>query len=220
MTARRMRSSGFTLVEVVIALSLVSVIMMGLITAFVTFGNTSARVDRRAFESDDVRLVHGFLRESLASASPRLYLREDDGANVPAFVGEDVRLTWLGLMPARHGVGGLYHMRIDLERDDRGGRLMLRYLPFRADEPEPDWADAAEHLLLDGVSEFVLAYRQLGSDEWRTDWHDEHVLPGHVLIGLSLAEARWPALVVRVFAAEQVLDVGEDPLRPDGGVER
>lgn len=220
MTSRIRRTAGFTLVEVVIAISLVSVIMLGLITAFVTFGNTGASLDRRAMASDDVRLVYGFLRESLASASSRLYLREHDGANVPAFAGGDVSLAWLGLMPARHGVGGLYHMRIDLERDDRASRLVLRYRPFRADEPEPDWSDAAEHLLLDEVSELSIAYRRVGSEQWHAEWYDEQVLPGHVRIGLSLAESQWPALVVRVLAGERgvVLDDGEP--RPDRTVLR
>lgn len=215
MTSRAGRTAGFTLVEVVIALSLVSVIMLGLITAFVTFGNTAARLDRRAIASDDVRLVYGFLRASLASASPRPYLREHDGANVSAFVGGDASLAWLGLMPARHGVGGLYHMRLDLERDDGASRLVLRYRPFRADEPEPDWSDAAEHLLLDEVSALVVAYRRVGSEEWHAGWHDEQVLPGHVRIGVSLGGSQWPALVVRVLAGERGVDLDDEQARSE-----
>src|SRR5690606_12773843 len=100
------RDNGFTLIEVVVALVLLAVILTGLVSALVTFARTGERVDQRTLAGDDVRLVYAFLKQSLEPASPRVRTRPRDSAAVSWLQGTDSELEWLGLMPARHGVGG------------------------------------------------------------------------------------------------------------------
>lgn len=59
------RARGFTLIEVVVALTLLAVILAGLIGALATFARSASRIDERTLASDDVRLVYAFLRQSL-----------------------------------------------------------------------------------------------------------------------------------------------------------
>lgn len=208
------RGRGFTLVEVVVALTLVSVIMLGLVTALGTFANTGSRLEHRALESDNVRLVSAFLQQSLAEASPRDYAREGDSAYTVWFAGEDEQIEWLGLMPARHATGGLYHFRLTFEPDADGGRLFLRYLPYIGDDAAQEWGHAPEHLLLAEVDRFGASYQRLGSPEWLPRWRDPEVLPARVRIRVALNGSEWPDLIVRVTAAESGLEI--DGTRFDG----
>lgn len=203
MTPTAGHSRGFTLIEVVIALTLVAVILTGLVSALVSFGKTSSRLEERTLVSDDVRLVYAFLEQSLGAAAPRVRVRPEDSVPVSWFQGADTELEWLGLMPARHGVGGLYHLRLGVERGaDRGRRLVLYYLPYAGDDPPPDWGAAESHLLLDGVTAFDLAYRALDEDEWRAEWRDTEVLPARVKVGLAVRGQAWPELIAPVLEAQ------------------
>lgn len=198
------RARGFTLIEVVVALTLLAVILAGLIGALATFARSASRIDERTLASDDVRLVYAFLRQSLGEASPRPRQRPEDSVSVSWLQGDEAQLEWLGLMPARHGVGGLYHLRLGL---GAGGDLFLYYLPYAGDDPPPDWNVAGAHLLLRGVTGFALAYRALDEPDWRPAWRDAEVLPARVRIALTRPGEVWPELVVPVLAAEPLVDV-------------
>ena len=198
------RARGFTLIEVVVALALLAVILTGLIGALVTFGRSASRVEERTLASDDVRLVYAFLHQSLGEASPRLHERPEDSAAVSWLRGDDAGVEWLGLMPARHGVGGLHHLRLGRDED---GDLILHYLPYTGDDPPPDWSAAGAHLLLRGLTGFAIAYRALDELDWRPAWVDAEVLPARVRIAVTRPGEVWPELVVPVLAAEPLADV-------------
>lgn len=204
LTPRSLTPRGFTLVEVVVALALLAVILAGLISALVTFAKSAERADARILASDDVRLVYAFLQQSLAEASPHLYQRPGDLVTQSWLHGTNAELEWLGLMPARHGVGGLYHLRLGI---DASGDLVLGYLPYVGDDPGPDWSLAGNHLLLRGLDRFELSYRALDDTQWRPEWPALTVLPGRVQITIGRAREQWPPLVVPVLAAEPLVDI-------------
>jgi general secretion pathway protein J len=208
MTPIHRHGRGFTLIEVVIALTLVAVILTGLISALVSFGKTSTRLEERSLASDDVRLVYAFLEQSLGVAAPQVRVRPEDSVPESWFEGTGTELEWLGLMPARHGVGGLYHFRLTLERGAGGGRrLILYYLPYVGDDPQVDWGFAVSHLLLEGVTGLDLAYRALDEDEWRAEWRQPEVLPARVKVGLAVRGQAWPELIVQILEAQPRSDI-------------
>lgn len=200
---RRRAALGFTLIEVVVALSLVAVLMVGLVSALVTFGNTGSRLEQRALKSDDIRLVHAFLRQSLAAASALQHIREGDQVRTVWLSGDDRQVEWLGLMPARHGAGGLYHLKLHLARgaDDRD-LLLLDYRPYVADEESADWSAAGRHELIDGELAIRIEYLRAGDEAWQSFWDDPMVLPVLVRIGVERDGEVWPDLTTRILAAE------------------
>ncbi|MFZ5655062.1 MAG: prepilin-type N-terminal cleavage/methylation domain-containing protein [Pseudomonadota bacterium] len=204
---RGRRAAGFTLVEVVVATALLAAILAGLVSALVTFARTGERIERHTLASDDVRLVYAFLEQSLGPASARVRSRPDDSAVVGWLQGTDAGLEWLGLMPARHGVGGLYHLRLAAERSGERARLMLYYLPYAGDDPPPDWSQAGAHVLLDGLTRLAIAYRALDEPEWRAEWLDAEVLPARVRIDLARDGIPWPPLIVPLLAAQPRADL-------------
>ena len=62
-------SAGFTLVEVVVALAILSLVMLATITGLRTLANTQVSLVRMTERVDGMRAVSSFLRDTLESAA-------------------------------------------------------------------------------------------------------------------------------------------------------
>ena len=69
MTGQGTRSAGFTLVEVMVSITVLSMILLATVTALRTFGNTQSSLQRMTHRVDEVRSVSGFLRAAIESAT-------------------------------------------------------------------------------------------------------------------------------------------------------
>lgn len=197
-------TAGFTLVEVIIALALLSLLMLGLVSALAGFGNTAARLEARAGREGDAWLAAAFLRGALSSAVGQLRHTLPDGSQSAYFAGRADGLEWLGSMPARHGAGGLYLFR--LEADGPPPRLLLRYLPYVPGATPA--ADAfASQVLAEGLDALRLSYesRARRPDEtthWSDTWAEPGHLPARVRIEIAAGGRAWPPLFVSIAAVD------------------
>lgn len=189
-------NTGFTIVELVIALSLLALIMLGLVSAMRGFAQTGVRMEASAQSGDQLRLLPGFLRRTISTAVHRVVPDERDGILNSLFIGDSNQLTWVGNMPGRHGAGGLSHMRLSVRGDPDGADLMLQFAPFDPLQSMPDWSSASEVTLVEEVSSFALSYRALGEEGWMADWPRTAHLPGLISIGLTVRGKPWPSLVI------------------------
>jgi general secretion pathway protein J len=207
---------GFTLIEVIIALALSALVMLGLVSALASLGATATRIDERAGQSDRQWLVNEFLRATLSTATGQLKYTRPDGSQSIYFHGAPQTLEWLGSMPARHGVGGLHHFRLLLQDDDSatGIRLVLQYAPYISrpagspvDIPVFDAASISTHVLATAVSGFSLAYQSKPEREdedavWSDSWDDALRPPGRVRVQIEAENAAWPPLVTALGAVD------------------
>ncbi|MDR1228079.1 MAG: prepilin-type N-terminal cleavage/methylation domain-containing protein [Azoarcus sp.] len=200
---------GFTLVEVVIALALMSFIMLGLVSAFATLGKTATRLDEHAGRGGREWLAGEFLRATLSSAIGQIKQTLPDQSEAIHFRGGPTTVQWLGVMPARHGVGGLHRFMIGLEPCGSGMCLTLHYAPY---VKEDTFAGAAAvfqtQTLTEEVSGFRIAYQSHPArvDEeavWREDWTDTDNLPARVRIELAARGAAWPPVVASLGAIDE-----------------
>ena len=60
---------GFTLVEVVVALTILSLIMLATVTGLRTLANTQGTLERVTARIDEVRTVSGFLRDLMEATA-------------------------------------------------------------------------------------------------------------------------------------------------------
>ncbi len=198
-------AGGFTLVEVIVALTLVSLIMLGLVSALRTFGDTASALDARSGRSAEARLLADFLRATLTRATPQPKVRTAEGGAVVPFSGAANEIRWLGNLPARHGAGGMHYLRLYAS----AGRLYLQYLPHPGNAEPPDWSQAVPHLLSERLDQMRIAYQirpgqpgQAGEPgDWLADWTDSQHLPGRVRIDLAIAGQVRPPVVVALDAA-------------------
>lgn len=206
MTSARPRLQGFTLVELLVVLVLLSLIVLAMASALRTASQTEERVDARLQQMDDLRTVSLFLRSVLARVSAeKTTLPVPQGRSPYYFTGTASTLTWVGVMPARHGAGGLMHFRLSLSED---GALVLQYLPWSGANSAPDWSAAPGSTVLTGVTAFSLQYEDAAGEPpaWTPEWSAVDRLPNRVSIAVQTQTGVWPELVI----ALRVL-LGTDP---------
>lgn len=197
----RAAARGFTLVEVILALSLTALIMLALISALATFGKTASSLEARFERSDDVRLVSEFLRATLGRAIEDYKVRQPGDSPRVMFEGNAAELRWVGVMPARHGVGGVHNFRLFAFEDAFGPALALQYQPFVGEGAMPDWSGVEPRVLVERLAGFEIAYFGRDADAWTNAWEDPEAVPALVRLGISVGEDAWPEVLVRIRPA-------------------
>ena len=126
------RSRGFTLVELLVVLTLLSLMVLAMASALRTVAQSQERVDHKLTRIDDYRLAEGLIRDTLGSISARKQARGmDEKASPYLFAGAQDAIAWVGVMPARYGSGGRHFFRLGLESVEGQARLVLRFAPWR-----------------------------------------------------------------------------------------
>lgn len=195
-----MRQRGFTLLELLIGMVLLGFILMllfgGLRLGSRSWDAGSERVDAVA----QLRATQGFLRRELEAMLP-LHWKQTTPPQF-AFAGEAQTLTFVAPMPGYAGGGGLYVMRLSLDRSRQQPALVLDYAPLSS--TGASWSDslvqAQQTVLAEGVENVQFAY--FGGDTVNTDghwmdvWQDAQRLPELLRIRVESRDGRnWPELV-------------------------
>ena len=195
---------GFTLLEVLIALTLLSLIMVATTTALRGFGNTKAAVTQVTNRIDEVRVVSGFLRNTLGGAMsiPR------DAETTPTFgqaeasptyfIGSTTELVWVAPLVAGADLGGAFVMLLNY----RGDSLELRLQRYQATAETVSWAELEPRVLLEDVQEFEIGYRANYGGAWLQEWPESSANPVAVRLQIKSRDRYWPELVVRLDPGE------------------
>jgi general secretion pathway protein J len=191
------RQRGFTLVEVMVALTVLSLVMLATITGLRTLANTQVAIERMTHRIDEVRTVSGFLRATLESAVVGVNRSRlsTGGARAEAtyFKASHESLAWKATVLFGENYGGSYLVRVAREED----RLVLRWQePTQSGRPE-DWNKADSRTLVNDLDEFKLSFRMGFTDPW-IEKIDRKAVPALVRLQVRAAGRYWPDLIFRV----------------------
>lgn len=204
---KRDRADGFTLVELLIALTL-----LGLLTTLIFGGmrlaaRAWAKVDDRAAEAADQWAVQDVLHHAITAAYPA-FASADPSDRTVAFDGASETLALLAPLPQAIGAGITVQMRFYLTGNERSRALVLGW---RLDLPSAaTGAPLAETQvkLLDHVRSIRFEYFGSASDGgepvWQEQWSGRSRLPALVRIHLERdgpSSSDWPDLLVEPRAA-------------------
>ena len=207
--ARSPRPQGFTLVEMLVVMTLMSLIMLGMGGALRGMGQTEQRVDQRLARMDEFRVAVGFLTSIVGHVSARKSdVLPASGKPAVMFEGLPQAMAWVGVMPARDGAGGRYFFRLSVEAAQAPGQvvadngLVLQYLPFSVGVLTPDWATAEKRVLVTQVQSLALDYQDRREDPpaWSGTWAVEDRLPAVVRLNLTTPTGPWPARFIPLRA--------------------
>ena len=199
---RRMGAGGFTLVELLVVMTLLSLVVLALGSALRTMAQTQERLDASLTRTDDLRVTDMFLRRILgrigAHKKPGLVTQ---GQNPFFFNGEAGAISWIGVMPAGYGSSGRHFLQLNVEEEGGEGALVLRYAPWQDDANPPDWSSAQRHVIAKPVFAIQLEYQDAAVEppQWMPVWSSSDALPESVRVTLSGPRGAWPALVVPMW---------------------
>ncbi len=209
---------GFTLVEVLVATALLSLVMLGLLTAMRSFAQSETRIDERIRVDDDLRVSERFLRSVMGTVSPRPRATPAGAPKEVDFFGGAGAMRWIGVMPARHGAGGLYRFHLYARPATAEGpaALMLEFFPYVPGFEAPlDPAALQSRAMASTPGEVRFRYQDdlESGEQWLAEWPHADRLPRRV--GLTLVSDRlpWPEVIVAVVPISSPRKVGS------GGVE-
>lgn len=211
-TARKpKRMRGFTLIELLVVMTMLSLIMVGTGQAFHSMGQTEQRIDSRLQRNDQIRVVTHFLQSALgrlnATTTVNPNTKEKQSAH---FLAQPQSISWVGIMPARPGAGGLHFFRLAIEDLHGGGKgLVMRYKAWTAQNTFPDWDQAEAQVLVKQVSELqVMAQglpRKLSDaksdwpQSWQAGWPMTKELPQRLSLRLQDSQGPWPPITVTLY---------------------
>ena len=192
---------GFTLVELLVALSLSSLITVALFASLrfgiLAWGRGAAHVEGM----EHITFAQGFLRRSIADAYP---LFSSGGANrgEVAFEGTRTSLRFLAASPIALGGAGRSWFTLSLDQNVPRADLILISQPELADPQLP--STRLQKALISDVARFEVAYfgrsRSGKIAQWHDRWSGEAALPELVRVRIEFpaGDARlWPELLVR-----------------------
>ncbi|MFZ4480372.1 MAG: prepilin-type N-terminal cleavage/methylation domain-containing protein [Rhodoferax sp.] len=205
---------GFTLLELLVVMSLLSIIMIGLVSALRSMAQTESRIDQRLQRLDEIRVAHVFLRQTLSRASAMTV--DEPGATgkrIIPFVATPESLSWIGIMPARPNIGGRHFFRLSIEENGTGQELVLRFLPWNPDVVLPDWSTAEFRVLVSGIRKMTVQAQGIAPQNqnaaqawpagWQNGWPIIDALPEQIRLGLTDDQGDWPEWTISLHALPQ-----------------
>jgi len=185
---------GFTLVEMLVVLTLLGLLLAGLSGVIGFGGRALDRTVAAGTDSQRMESVHRFLRGALSAAGEGAY------GDAPALQGDADSLSVVTALPPHLATGGRAQLAVRVARDDAGGTALEA--AWRPDLPRPSQKiPAVASTLADGLASARLAYFGRDAADAAPAWHDAWPaadrLPDLVRLTVVAGDGRpWPDLIV------------------------
>jgi prepilin-type N-terminal cleavage/methylation domain-containing protein len=200
--------AGFTLLELLVALTLLAVTVSLLVYAIGSARHALNVVDRRVAHAE-VPAVQSVLRRLITEVRP---IPDATGTVDPdrAFFGEPDKTEFVSSFVPRGQYGGLWRYGIALGRGESAARSGDLVLTQRLVRPASSATGALlRTVIIDGVDTLYLRYfgaaDKDGALEWHDSWRDPRRLPRLVSIDVTFVRAagrQWTPLVVALPLAD------------------
>ena len=194
--AARSRESGFTLVELLVGLTLVAMLGALMLLGYRAVVPAWQRTEARAAATRSLALAQDTLQRLLSGAYPAVI--GEPGERHVDFSGSADQIEFLAPLPQRFGARVIARYRLTSPGD---GTLRLNATPELGEGDQPP--AASETVLLDGLAGARFSYR--GADEpgvaptWQEDWSGRKTLPDLIrfrLSGRDASAAGWPDITI------------------------
>ena len=199
-----MKSRGFTLVELLLALSLMSM-LLALAYGGLRASTRAADKGQTILEdSSRIRMAHQFVRKQLNQILPLAYTVNEDGTERTVFEGAPDRIRYVAPMPGYLGFGGPQVQELALVRSEEGMALVLSHALLQGFVEENLYL-RQPILLVDGIDAGEFSF--LGRDEneeltaWTGYWDAIDTVPESVALDVEFNEdvyIQWPLLTASV----------------------
>lgn len=210
---------GFTLLEVMLAMSLLSVMVVLLFASLRIAAESWDAGENKIAQVNEKAVVYHFFKRHLLTALP-LWDEFSSDERRFSFIGERDRLQFVSVFPASAGRKGLHIFEVGPDKREQGV-ITVKLTPFYPTAENEEW-EAEEVVLLEHVDDFEITYFGQDPDEggWMDVWQDKEVLPQLIKIKISLEdESYWPEMIfapkLTGFQSDGVINTGISPDQVD-----
>lgn len=215
LTTRPPRIAGFTLVELLLAITLMSILLGLTYTGLRAATRSAERGEKILAAGGEIRAAHQFLRRQINQMLPLPFKVEDGNEQVRVlFEGDASYIQYVAPMPGYLGAGGPQVQLVEIVQDNDSGVLQFRNSLLQGFEQDRLY-DRSPVVLLQNVDS--AGFEFLGRDEsgaltgWVSNWAQGDQLPVAVRLKLDFltdSALRWPDLVAGVRLDESAVNGG------------
>jgi general secretion pathway protein J len=205
-------AAGFTLVELLLALSLMSM-LLALAYGGLRASTRAADKGQAILEdSSRIRMAHQFVRKQLNQMAPLAFVVSADQQDRTVFAGDARKIRYVSPMPGYLGFGGPQVQELAIISGDDGDQLVLSHALLQGFE-EQDLYVRDPIVLLEHIDFAEFSF--LGRDEfgeltgWINYWEQEGLLPESVSLEIDFEEdvyIKWPLMTASVRVDPSALD--------------
>ena len=180
---------GFTLIEVLLAMTLLSIMVMLLFASLKICADSWEKGERKIAQVNKIAVVYNFFQRHVEAAKP-LWNELNPNERSFAFQGKEQALQFVSALPASAKRAGLQLFTVELvEKEGEAAAIKVSIEPFFKTIKEKQWRKE-EVVLASRVVQFNLNY--FGSEDgasdpvWLTEWLDKDHQPLLIKINLAL----------------------------------
>ena len=235
----RARQRGFSLLEILAAMTLVAMILAMAYTGLSTSIRAVERGEAVVERTNRLRAAQEFLRKQISRTMPLAWHTDERDGTRFVFEGNRDGLRFVAPMPGYLGRGGPYVQTLRVAEGENGLQLEFTHHilnGFDSEAAEEDQAEREAVALLDGIDEARFSFLRVGEDgeelEWVEEWEDPSLTPLIVRIEFAMREdsrAIWPVMDIPLMLDTGAgsrrllepqffpgLDAGGAPVEPEG----
>ncbi len=205
--------AGFTLVELLLAITLMSILLGLTYSGLRAATRSSERGEAILAAGGELRSAHQFMRRQLNQMLPLPFALEGESDEVRVvFEGDSRRIQYVAPMPGYLGAGGPQVQLVELAQGYDGNAVIQFSHSLLQGFEQERLFDRDPVILLEGIESARFEF--LGRDDegeltgWTTSWDQLDVLPVAVRLDVEFSgdlNLRWPDLVAGVKVDEQAV---------------
>lgn len=192
--------TGFTLLEILLGMSLMSVMMVLLFGSLRVCVQNWDAGEEKFTQVSQTAIIQNFFNQHLQNLLPL----QDDFTETPqfSFQGDESSLQFVSSMPASAGRLGLQLFTVTYQQTSDDGRINVSMRPFFPSAKGADWK-TEEVTILKGVKKLNFSYFGIDSTNaseppiWVATWLEKGQTPLLIKIAIELLDGRiWPEQIV------------------------
>ena len=170
------RRNGFTLIEVLIAMTLLSVMVVLLFSSLRTAAESWNAGESKVAEANNKAVVYQFFKRHLTTIRPLPMLGTEQSfnpENQQAFQGLQQSLRFVAGLPAASARKGLQLFNIALDPAN-SSTLLVTLTPYRQSDTDVNFEPDRPEVLLDNIAGLRFSYfgktEDIAELQWRDEW--------------------------------------------------
>ena len=194
-------SKGFTLIEVLIAMTLLGVMVVLLFSSLRIAAESWNAGENKMVQVNQKAVVYQFFKRHLTTIRPlpALNIDQNNPEAVQVFQGYLQSLRFAAALPASSARKGLQVFTIALNPEN-ASVLIVSLVPYRLTEADQNQPPDRPEVLLEDVAKIQFAYfgktEDVAESQWREEWTLADRLPSLIKVSIALKDGSyWPDMI-------------------------